>query len=162
LESEDFEKANAALVKEASVQLDEVDRNHYLFDFSDEELIQLVSKRDEWSDYDFLLAQKILKERGTILDHDELAKLQEKRLQDLNSFEKINPGWLYAGFLLALLGGLFGIMMGWFILSNTKTLQNGKTMHCYSDADRKKGRIMFVLGIIVLVICLILRISQQL
>lgn len=161
LKSEDFEKANAVLIKEASVQLDEVDRGHYLFTFGDEELMEVISKRDEWSNYDFLLAQKILKERGKVLGNAELADLEEKRLQELNKFEPINPGWIYAGFLLALLGGIFGIMMGWFISSNTKTLPNGETMYCYSDADRKKGRVMLVVGIVVLVFCLILRISQQ-
>jgi len=128
LKSEDFESANVVLIKEASVQLDEVDQDHYLFAFSDEELIQLISTRDEWSDYDFLLAQRILKERGRVLDDAELASLEERRFQELNKFEEIKPGWLYAGFLFALLGGVFGIMTGWFISSNTKTLPNGKTM----------------------------------
>jgi hypothetical protein len=162
IQSEDFEKANAALIKEASEHLDEADQDHYLFAFSDEELIQLISKRDEWSDYDFLLAQRILKERGRIIEDKELADLEEKRLQELNKFEKINPGWIYAGFLFALLGGIFGIMMGWFISSNTKTLANGKTIYCYSDADRSKGRIMLTAGIVVLVFCLVLRVSRQL
>ncbi|WP_316789605.1 hypothetical protein [Pedobacter frigoris] len=162
LKSEDFERANATLIKEASVQLDDVDRDHYLFAFSDEELIQLISNRDEWSNYDFLLAQRILKERGRVIEAGELANFEEKRLQELSRFEQINPGWIYAGFLFALLGGIFGIMMGWFISSNTKTLPNGKTMYCYSDADRRKGRIMLIAGIVVLVVCLILRVIQQL
>lgn len=162
LKSENFERANAVLIKEAAVQLEEIDRDHYLFTFSDEELMELTSKRDEWSNYDFLLAQRILKERGKVLGNGELAELEEKRLQELNKFEKLNPGWFYAGFLFALLGGVFGIMMGWFISSNTKTLPNGKTMYCYSVADRKKGKVMLVVGIVVLVFCLILRVSQQL
>jgi hypothetical protein len=161
LKSEDFERANAVLVKQASAQLDEADQDHYLFAFSDEELIQLISKRDEWSDYDFLLAQRILKERGRVVEEGELTDLEEKRLQELNKPEKVNPGWIYAGFLFALLGGIFGIMMGWFISSNTKTLPNGKTIYCYSDADRRKGRIMMISGIVVLAFCLILRVSQQ-
>ncbi|SHE65535.1 hypothetical protein [Pedobacter caeni] len=162
LKSEDFQRANEVLIEEASEQLDEVEPDHYLFGFSDEELIQLISKRDEWSDYDFLLAQRILKERGRVLKDAELAGMEEKRLQELNEYEKINPGWLYAGFLFALLGGVFGIIMGWFISTNTKTLPNGKKRYCYAEADRKKGMTMLIIGILVLVLCLILRISEQL
>lgn len=47
LKSEDFGRANVVLIKEASEQLDEVDQDHYLFSFSDEELIQLISERDK-------------------------------------------------------------------------------------------------------------------
>jgi hypothetical protein len=157
----DFPKVNAILEKEAAMQVNEVSEDHYLFTFSDEELRQLVAKRDEWSDLDFVLAQKILAERGADFEIHEIANLQEKRLEELGTPEPVNPTWIYAGFLFALLGGLFGIIMGWFIFSNTKTLPNGKTIHCYSKSDRDKGSAMFIIGVVVLVSMVLLRIIKQ-
>lgn len=162
IKSKDFVGANTLLESEAAVALQEVDAGHYLFDFSNEELMQLIAKRDEWSEFDFLLARKILKERNVNLEIAELAHIQEKRLEELSKPEKVNPGWIYAGFLFALLGGVFGIIMGWFISSNTKTLPNGNTMYCYSESDRKKGKAMFMIGVAVLVSFVVLKIIQQL
>lgn len=102
IKSEDFVSANTALENEAVVGLQEVDPEHYLFDFSNEELMQLIAKRDEWSDFDFLLAKKILEQRNVNLDMGELAHIQEKRLEELSKPEKVSPGWIYAGFLFAL------------------------------------------------------------
>lgn len=162
IKSKDFVIANNIIESDAVVAMQEVDPGHYLFDFSNEELMQLVAKRDEWSEFDFLLAQKILKERNVNLEIGELAHIQEKRLEELSIPEKVNPGWIYAGFLFSLLGGVFGIIMGWFILSNTKTLPNGNTIYCYSESDRKKGRVMFITGVAVLVSFVVLKVIKEL
>lgn len=162
IKSEDFVTANNILENEAVIELQEVDPEHYLFDFSNEELMELIAKRDEWTDFDFLLAKKILGQRNVKLDMGELAYIQGKRLEELSKPEKVNPGWIYAGFLFALLGGIFGIIMGWFISSNTKTLPNGNTIYCYSESDRKKGKTMFMIGIAVLVFFVVLKIIREL
>lgn len=161
IKSEDFVKANSILENEAVLELQQVDKNHYLFDFSNEELIQLIAKRDEWSDFDFLLAKKILVERNVDLKVSELAHMEELRLEELGKPQKVNPGWIFAGFLFALLGGVFGIIMGWFISTNTKTLPNGKSTYCYSKDDRKKGVGMFIIGVISLIFFVILKIINQ-
>lgn len=161
IKPEDFIRTNAVLENEAVLELQHVDHSHYLFDFSNEELIQLIAKRDEWSDFDYLLAKRILEERSVNLEVGELANMEEQRLEELGKPQKVNPGWIYAGFLFALLGGVFGIIMGWFISTNTKTLSNGKITYCYSEADRKKGRVMFYVGIVVLVSFVVLKVVKE-
>jgi hypothetical protein len=161
IKPEDFVRANAVLENEAVLELQHVDQSHYLFDFSNEELMQLIAKRDEWSDFDFLLAKRILEERSINLEVSELAHIEEQRLEELGKPQNVNPGWIYAGFLFTLLGGVFGIIMGWFISTNTKTLPNGMTTYCYSEVDRKKGRIMLIVGIIMLISFVVLKVIKQ-
>ena len=57
----EVEKIEEELVKN---DLENVEKSYHLFDYSDEELIEIVTKKDEWNKFDYLLAQKILKEKG--------------------------------------------------------------------------------------------------
>lgn len=60
IQFENFEKAEKILENEAENLIEQVDPNHYLFDFTDEELYEILLKSDEWSEFDYKLAQKIL------------------------------------------------------------------------------------------------------
>ncbi|MFD0766368.1 hypothetical protein ACFQZI_16015 [Mucilaginibacter lutimaris] len=64
INANDFIKVNEILKVEESKSIDTAEVDHYLYDFTNEELLDLISKPDEWSQYDNLLAVKILKERG--------------------------------------------------------------------------------------------------
>ena len=48
LKKENFEKANTLLLQISMKQLDNVEKDYYLFDFTDEELIEILTKPDEW------------------------------------------------------------------------------------------------------------------
>ncbi len=64
IRKDDFEKADKILNDYYSTHLDTVESDYYLFEFTDEELYEIIARPDEWGKYDYLLAQKILKERG--------------------------------------------------------------------------------------------------
>lgn len=64
LKSEDFTKANIAPEDFYKTQINGVDKNYYLFGFSDEQLLDVVAKPDEWGVFNCQLAQKILKDKG--------------------------------------------------------------------------------------------------
>src|SRR5688572_12712891 len=57
---DDFERANTILLQAASEQINNVEKDYYLFQFTDEELIDVVLKSDEWGKLDYLLALKLL------------------------------------------------------------------------------------------------------
>ena len=65
-----FGKAEFILSKNAEEVIREVDKEHYLFNFSNEELYDILLKPDEWSEFDYLLSKKILKERGKNIDEE--------------------------------------------------------------------------------------------
>ncbi len=61
--SDNFERVSEILDYVATKEIFEIDKSHYLFNFSDEELFDLLAKPDEWSAFDYQLAQKILDKR---------------------------------------------------------------------------------------------------
>ena len=63
--------------------------------------------------------------------------------------------YVILGYLSSLLGGILGIIMGYAIWTNKKTLPNGNRVPVYSKADQRHGRIMFFMGVIVLIIAII-------
>lgn len=154
---EDFERVNEIRNNIAISELDQVDADYYLFDFTNEELIDLISKQDEWSPFDYQLAQKILKARGQEVSTKEINKLKDQRIAELSEPEKHNPFWIVIGYIFSALGGLFGIIIGWYIVFSKKTLPNGQRIYTYNESDRKHGKIILIIGIPILVIVVLIR-----
>lgn len=146
LKSSDFEIADKILTEMSSENLDAVEPNHYLFDFSDDELRDLLRKSDEWSRYDYLLAQKILTERGFQIDEKAVGEFKKQRIDDLARPEKSQRLSIIAGYVFAVFGGVIAIFIGWHLFSNQKTLPNGERVHSYIAADRKQGKVLVVIG----------------
>lgn len=154
---EDFEKAEKLLENEANRLIEQVDKNHYLYQFSEDELYEILLKKDEWSAFDYQLAQKILKEKGKTIDEHLLAQLSKQRMEDLAKPESSQKPWVIAGYILAFLGGAFGIITGYFLWTSKKTLPNGTRIFSYQENDRKHGKIIFFLGLVILITSLIVR-----
>jgi len=148
LRQKDFESADALLLDAAKTQIENADENYYLFDFTDEELIEVVTKSDEWSKFDFQLAQSILQSRGHNLKPEDIKALKDQRLEELAKPEKYNRGWIYVGYVFAILGGLFGVFIGWHLMNHKKTLPNGESVYGYTEPDRKHGQRIFVIGLV--------------
>ena len=83
LKSIDFLKANEVLDDYYKSQTDNIDKDYYLFSFTDQELLEILTKADEWGRLDNQLAQKILKERGKEINPEELEILTNKRINEL-------------------------------------------------------------------------------
>ncbi|HEX3935455.1 MAG TPA: hypothetical protein VHW43_12295, partial [Puia sp.] len=62
--AEDFIRARAVLEAYYEEQLQDVDPDYYLFGFTDQELLEILAKPDEWGAFDYVLARKLLIERG--------------------------------------------------------------------------------------------------
>ena len=144
----DFEKANSILERQAQAQVEDIPDDHYLHDFSDEELIEIVEKRDEWSRMDFLFAQKLLADRGKQLTSEEIEKFRLKRIEELKRPEVGHKGWLRFGYTCAVLGGFLGMFIGWFHWKFKKTIATGERMLAYDDQTRKTGERIFWLGVV--------------
>lgn len=115
IKESDFEKANEVLEKNADLLITQIDKDYYLFSFSNQELYEILLKSDEWSEIDYALAQRILKERGEVIDEQKLNNLKNKRLTDLSKPEGNQKTWIIAGYILAFLGGILGAVIGYFI-----------------------------------------------
>jgi len=97
----DFKKAHEALNQHYRRLLNRVDKDHYLYSFTNAELIEIIQKPDEWGFLDYQLALKLLAERGIEITEVDANILKEKRKQDLAKPDK--PGltlYIIAYFLL--------------------------------------------------------------
>jgi hypothetical protein len=158
IRKEDFDVVDKIFLRESDEPLEHVDKEHYLFTFSNEELYEILSKPDEWNEYDFLLAQKILKERGEPVDNEKIEDLKKERIRELSKPDEKNRVWIVIGYIFAFLGGLLGIFIGWHLSTFKKTLPNGEKIYEYNVRDRAHGNRILIIGIIMLILSILSRI----
>jgi hypothetical protein len=147
-----FKKADELQLENAAANYETIDKDYYLFGFSDEELREIIVKKDEWNPFDFLLAQKLLKDRGAGIGIGEIETLRDKRLQELAKPEPTQSAAIIADYVLAILGGAFGIFTGWYLRNHKKTLPNGQRVYAYKTSDRAHGLYIMILGTIFLIL----------
>lgn len=144
----DFEKVDTIFLEAMKDEIDNVNESYYLFEFSDEELFDLIRKRDEWSQFDVLLAKKILQSKDVAFSHELDNKIKQERIAELAEPKILKPSYYYLGIVLSFLGGLFGLFIGIDIMTSKKTLPNGVRIYTYSKEDRQKGKILIYIFII--------------
>ena len=141
----EVEKIEEALVKN---DLENVEETYHLFDYSDEELIEIVTKKDEWNKFDYLLAQKILKERGKEINPELLIVINKQRIDSL-SVQEESPVWLIIiGYVSAFLGGFLGIFIGGYLMYYKKALPNGDRIYGFNRNDRSHGQNILIISAI--------------
>lgn len=157
LKQSDFEKGKAFLIENAEKEIVEIDKDYYLFSFTDKELFELIAASDEWSPFDVSLAERLLKERGKEVTLEEIENIKTNRIFELSKPEKSQRTYIIIGYITAILGGILGIFIGWHLLTFKKTLPNGNRIYAYSENDRKQGNLILIIGGIFLVIWLLYR-----
>lgn len=156
----DFEIANKA-VSEYYAQEVTISEDYYLLEYSDEELKEILFKKDEWNEFDYEAAKKILKERGENITEEELNVINEKRLDSLrNDYEKPEEvkNYITVGYILAIIGCLLSLAFGMLIFVSyaiaiaiiklKKQLPNGERVYYFNEQDRKHGKRILGLSII--------------
>lgn len=153
LKSVDFQKANKIIehLKEQQISI-ELNESHFLNEFTNDELIDVVKKRDEWGDDNFVLAKNILKSRNINLEQEYLEQLKNERIVELSrpdsfSFEKFKY-LKRLGYVSGFLAGPIGFLIGYHLLTFKKVLPNGESVYAYTEEDRKHGRIIIFVGCI--------------
>lgn len=153
-----FANGESILEEQEMQSLPLVEDNYYLYQFSDEELLEILQKPDEWNKLDYVLAREILLKRGKEIDQEKLDLLKQERLMQLREVEPQQKYWIIFGYISAILGGLFGIAIGYMLFSSKKILPNGERVFSYSDHDRKQGTNIFYIGLFVFTITFLIRI----
>ncbi len=156
IKQSDFERADLLLEQISLAEIDNADKEYYLFEFTDAELIDVVSKKDEWGQFNFMLAQKILKDRGKEMRPEKVASFKKERIEELKKPEESQAGWINLGYILAFLGGLFAIFIGLHLTTHKRTLPNGERVYAHSVEERKHGSSMVIIGSIFFVIWMVI------
>ncbi|MFT5820963.1 MAG: hypothetical protein ACI8ZM_002211 [Crocinitomix sp.] len=158
IDSSDFERVHKLKEDKAEAQVDLTDKTHYLFRFSTDELYEVLEKKDEWSSYDYAFAKKLLEQKGEDISPEFLESLSKKRKNDLDKPEKSSQVEIIVGYVFAFLGGLLGILIGWYLWKSKKTNTDGNKVFAYSEGDRRHGLNISVIGMIIFAACIILRV----
>jgi hypothetical protein len=150
----DFVRAHALLEAFYEKQLDDIDPEYYLFTFTDQELLDILAKPDEWGHFDYVLARKLLIERGYDITPEFTDKLKKQRLEELEQHDDAGPKKT-----IPLLG--VGMMSGYAVSEQKKILPDGREVYVYSPNARKRGRIFFILGIIALTLIVLMLLTSR-
>lgn len=145
---EDFEQVNELLKQDADESIGEVESDYYLLSFTSQELMDVITKADEWNPFDVQLARKLLAERGNAISDDEIEEIEEKRIEELKTTEPSQWWWIVWGYAFASGGGVLGFFIGWHIWTHKKTLPNGEMVYSYSENDRQQGKYIFYLSFV--------------
>ena len=156
IKSSDFEKANELLLLEANALIDDIDDNHYLYQYNNDELKDLLSKADEWNEIDISLARKILAKRGIVFSESDLSELRKKRIKELSEPETASLLWIRFAYVVALAGGLIALFIGWHINTHKKTLPNGESVFAYDEKSRVKGYLIYRFGLLMLLVWILI------
>jgi len=160
LQPQDFAAATQLLLVHAEQWTSDVPNDYYLLTFTDEELYEVVQKKDEWGEFDYVLAQKLLSERGKAIDTQSLKQLENERILALAWPDDLHFGWIIAGYIFALLGGVFGVITGYLIYTSKKTLPDGTKVYGYSQGSRAHAKNILILSCVVIAISGVFRILQ--
>lgn len=134
--------------------------DHYLREFSVEELLEVIAKADEWSEFDVVVARQMLDERGAGLNDAQVEAMRAQRRAALALPSPADGSMIAAAYLLALLGGVLGVVLGWILMNSTKTTAFGDNVAHYDAAAQAHGKRALGLGVVVaiaLAVALVLR-----
>lgn len=148
IKDKDFEQVNQLIKEAESKNIEGIDEDYYLYDFTNDELMDVLTKADEWSALDYVLAQKILTKRGKSFTEKDIAAIKEKRMEELKAADPPQTTWIILGYLFAVIGGILGLFIGWHLKSYKKTLPDGERVYAYTENDRWHGKIIFYLAIV--------------
>jgi hypothetical protein len=152
VKTDDYETALKLLEELTEVGIEKLDKDYYLFEFSDKELLDILEKPDEWSLNDYLWAQEILKQRGKEVDKTTLDEWKQKRLEFLAQPEKVTGNYILTAYILCFLGGIIGFFLGRHVKAFRKLLPNGQKVYAYDEESRKKGKNVEIAGLLFMAI----------
>ncbi|MBV8253130.1 MAG: hypothetical protein JO154_11025 [Chitinophaga sp.] len=159
-----FSQADMVLKSQINIAAADVEPDYYLLSFTTEELKEVINKKDEWGDFDYVLALKLLEQQGISYSSEQLDTLENKRLATLSTPQELPLFWQVVGFLSPLLvllamfpyAALFsflGIFIGAFVRLTKKTLPDGTRMYAFSEKTRDQGKWMILSGAVLILLC---------
>jgi hypothetical protein len=150
-------KAEEILEKMAFEELEDVDKDHYLYEFTDEELIDVLVRREEWNEIDYVLSRKILKDRGVKYNQEEIEVKHKEYIAKISEPKGGQGIWIFIGYITAIVGGFFGLLIGYMLFQAKTVLPNGSRVPAYTPTTRNHGKYIFFLSIVMLIILGIMR-----
>lgn len=142
--SNQFEAVNTLLKAEAETQIQHAHPDHYLFDFSDQELIEVVQQPTEWNHFDLALATKILTDRNVRVPSMPVQDMKAPAAYPL----RLELQWIIMGYVLSLIFAWAGIIAGMITIIASRALPTGEKVKMYDAYTHNHATIMIVIGVL--------------
>ena len=126
------------------------EENTLLNEFSDEELLDVIKKPDEWAVEDIVMAQTLLDKRGKHVSDEVVEAYRNKRLEEVRQPKFGGYGTIIIGYIFAFLGGVIGIFLAASLLGK-KRIFNGEKVVIYDKATRTNAIIYLTISILVII-----------
>ena len=146
IQKTDFEKADTALNMHYEEMTGKVPSDYYLYNFSDEELQDVIHKKDEWGRFDYVFAKKLLADRGSVVTVPVEQAIALERLAELKRPLRLGIYWIVIGYVLAVVGSLIGFFMALTIIVFRKTLPNGDLIYRYDKYSRNHATAIMIIS----------------
>jgi hypothetical protein len=164
LRPQDFQKAEELFDQMAQKDVESIPEDYHLYEFTNEELMEIVDQPDDWSKLDYHLAISILKKRGKEVSKAYVDQKKEESLEAQRAPQQVSMSALISGYIIILVGlssvymelplGLifmaWPIVLGIFLNTSKKTLKDGSRYFFYDERSRKHGIWLFIAGSIAL------------
>ncbi|HTE24207.1 hypothetical protein [Flavitalea sp.] len=146
IKQKDFQRAGNLLDSHYQQMISDVPSDYYLNNFSDVELQDLIQKKDEWGQFDYVFAKHLLGERGSAITSEAENEITSQRLLELKKPAELSTYWIVIGYVLAVIGSLIGFFMALTILVFRKTLPDGELIFGYDKYSRNHAMAMMIIS----------------
>ncbi|RYY62302.1 MAG: hypothetical protein EOO05_03265 [Chitinophagaceae bacterium] len=155
MEPKDFAKANELIDEEIRARISEIGPDYYLYSFTDTELMEVISKPDEWNNQDVLIAQQLLAQHDKVITDQQITQTRENRKKVLAKPQETGMAFLVASYLLTVILPIYGVFVALFLMNTRTLLPDGTRVPAYTAYSRMHAKIILVLGLIGVVMFLL-------
>jgi hypothetical protein len=150
------------LIQEGKIDL----KQHFLYEYTNAELWDVMSKPDEWNFDAVVIAKYLLESRGVEVSTAQLDFMKEDRLLKIRNPKKGNDAWMIVLLLLSflvyvpnlagwLLTTLICFGMAYYFWKDVTIDPNGEKFYTFDSKTRIKGKAILILAVIVRVAALV-------
>ena len=168
IQSADFVKANEIVDNLYRAFATTVEDDYYLFDFSIEQLKEVIGNRNEWGDLNYHLALVLLEKKAATGTDIQFAANPEQNIIEVIQPVPVSIWILATGYFCLLIPPfLYGypavgsLFIGWFIVGASKTSSTGVKYPIYNKASRIHGKVMIILSVIIIVLIVLYLYDQS-
>jgi hypothetical protein len=146
-----FNEVNTIQANRAKADMEQPGFEHYLQSYSPDELQEILNDATGWNAYDLQVAATLLSNNS----EEQVAIASPVNDAVSHTPAKLDSIWIFIGYLSSVLGltnyfffGVGGFFSGLSIVQAKQTLPNGQTVKMYSEKDRRHGRYMMILSVV--------------
>lgn len=155
----DVKRLNNAIAKQyQDLDYSEVD-DHYLTQFTSEELEEILENQDEWTVEDVETSKLILRHRGITVDEAAINALRKEKFNEIRAGKKGNELWMFFyacsivfGSFISLILPVGGLGMSYYYAYGKDNDPDGAQYYNFDAPTRSIGKFMFYGGIVILIV----------